>query len=71
MKKLLLPKNAHKGLKVYCSKCKKYKPLCTHYEKHTYVVWIYVPGENNKLKSRKLDSRKYDLAVKEAIDFKQ
>ncbi len=71
MKKLRLPKNPYKGLKIYCHKCKRDNPICNHYDIHRYKVKIHIEGGNNKKKTKILTSSDYDEAVKEAIEFRK
>ncbi|OXA71099.1 hypothetical protein B0A67_12555 [Flavobacterium aquidurense] len=67
--KLKLPKNPHKGIKVYCHRCKRDNPTCNHYDIHRYKVKIHVIGGEGKKRTKVLNSKKYNDAVKEAIDF--
>jgi len=69
MKKLTLPKNHLKGLKIYCNKCKKYNPKCNHIDDLLYRVVVHIPGTKNSTKIKTLISRNYDDAVKESIDI--
>ncbi|WP_396164962.1 tyrosine-type recombinase/integrase [Flavobacterium sp.] len=69
MKKLTLPKNHFKGLKIYCNKCKKYNPKCNHTDDLLYRVVVHIPGTKNSTKIKTLISRNYDDAVKESIDI--
>lgn len=71
MKKLKLPKNPHKGMKIYCHKCKRDNPTCNHFDIHRYKVKIHIEGSNNKKKTKVLTSTDYDEAVKQAIEFRQ
>lgn len=68
--KLKLPKNSFAGIKIYCSKCKIDNPKCRHYENHSYRMRVHVAGTKNKIKSKTLDSKKYEEALIEAIEFK-
>lgn len=71
MNKLKLPKNPHKGMKVYCHKCKRDNPTCNHYGVHKYKVKIHVIGGDGKKRTKVLHSKNYNDAVKEAIDFEK
>ena len=68
MKKLTLPKNHLKGLKIYCNKCKKYNPKCNHNDDLLYRVVVHIPGTKNSTKIKTLISKNYENAVKESID---
>lgn len=69
MKKLNLPKNHFKGLKIYCNKCKRYNPKCKHYDEQLYRAVVHIPGTKNSTKIKTLVSTKYEDAVKEIIDI--
>lgn len=69
MKKLTLPKNHLKGLKIYCNKCKKYNPKCNHIDDSLYRVVVHIPGTKNSTKIKTLISKNYEDAVKESIDI--
>lgn len=69
MNKLKLPKNPHKGMKIYCHKCKRDNPICKHYDVHRYKVKIHIVGGDGAKRTKVLDSKNYNEAVKEAIDF--
>lgn len=69
MKKLTLPKNHFKGLKIYCNKCKKYNPKCNHIDDSLYRVVVHIPGTKNSTKIKTLISKNYEDAVKESIDI--
>lgn len=68
MKKIHLPKNHFKGLKIYCNKCKRYNPACKHTDEHLYRAVVHVPGTKNSTKIKTLIATKYEDAVKEMID---
>lgn len=68
MKKITLPKNHFKGLKIYCNKCKKYNPKCNHIDDLNYRIVVHIPGTKNSTKIKTLISKNYDDAVKESID---
>lgn len=44
---------------------------CEHLDKHYFKVYVKVPGTNNKRKTKKLDTRDADEAIKMAIDFER
>lgn len=69
MRKITLPKNHLKGLKIYCNKCKKYNPKCNHNDDLLYRVVIHIPGTKNSTKIKTLISKSYEDAVKESIDI--
>lgn len=71
MIKLKLPSNSHKGMKIYCNKCKKDNPACNHFESQKFKVRIHVTGTLNRKVTKILVSRIYNEAVKEAIDFEK
>lgn len=71
MNKLILPKNAHKGLKIFCKKCNEDNSKCKHYDNQTYRVRIHVPGSKSTVKTRVISATDYDDAVIEAIAFKK
>ena len=68
MKKIQLPKNSYKGLKIYCNRCKRYNPKCNHIDDLAYRAVVHIPGTKNGTKIKTLISKKYDDAVKEIID---
>ena len=68
--KLKLPKNSLAGIKIYCIKCKNDNPNCRHYENHCYRMRVHVAGTKNKIKSKTLNSKRYEEALLEAIEFK-
>jgi integrase len=71
MNKLTLPKNPHKGLKIFCKKCNEDNSKCKHYESQVYRVRVHVPGTKNTVKTKVLEAVDYDDAVVEAIAFKK
>lgn len=71
MIKLKLPKNPHKGMKIYCHKCKRDNPTCNHHDIHRYKVKVHVVGGDGKKRTKVLNSKNYNEAVKEAIDFEK
>jgi integrase len=71
MNKLTLPKNPHKGLKIFCKKCNEDNSKCRHYDNQVYRVRIHVPGSKNTVKTKVIEATEYDDAVIEAIAFKK
>lgn len=71
MRKLTMPKNPYKGIKIYCKKCKAYNPKCNHFESFTYKVRVHIPGTKKSVKSKILNSKVYSDAVTEAINFEK
>lgn len=71
MNKLVLPKNAHKGLKIFCKKCNKDNSKCRHYDSQVYRVRIHIPGTKNSVKTKKLDTTDYNEAIIESIKFEK
>ena len=71
MKKLTLPKNAHKGLKIFCKTCRVDNPRCRHYSRQVYRVRVHIPGNSNSIKTKVLDATNYNEAVIECIDFEK
>jgi integrase len=71
MNKLTLPKNPHKGLKIFCKRCNEDNSKCKHSESQVYRVRVHVPGTKNTVKTKVLEAVDYDDAVVEAIAFKK
>ena len=71
MKKLTLPKNAHKGLKIFCKTCRVDNPRCRHYSRQVYRVRVHIPGNSNSIKTKVLDATNYSSAIIECIDFEK
>ena len=71
MKKLTLPKNAHKGLKIFCKTCRVDNPRCRHYSRQVYRVRVHIPGNSNSIKTKVLDATNYSEAIIECIDFEK
>jgi integrase len=63
MTKLSLPKNPHKGLKIFCRTCRVDNSRCRHYNRQVYRVRIHVPGTKNASKSFYLEAENYNDAV--------
>lgn len=71
MRKLTLPQNPHKGLKIYCKTCRVYNPKCKHFDRQVYQVRVHVPGTKNETKCKNLISVNYNDAVAECVDFER
>lgn len=76
------PKKKIKGLKIFCYECgtlvngvckKTGKDLstCKFGDKQRYKVIVHVPGTKNERKVRILETRDYDEAVKQALEFQK
>jgi integrase len=63
MKKLILPKNPYKGLKIFCRTCRIDNSSCRHYDRQVYRVRIHVPGTINSTKSYYLEALNYNDAI--------
>ncbi len=63
MKKLTLPKNPHKGLKIFCRTCRVDNSKCKHFDRQVYRVRIHIPGTRNSTKSFYLEAENYNSAV--------
>ncbi len=63
MIKLTLPKNPHKGLKIFCRTCRVDNRKCRHYDRQVYRVRIHIPGTKNATKSFYLEAVNYNDAV--------
>ena len=63
MRKLTLPKNPHKGLKIFCKTCRVDNSNCRHYDRQVYRVRIHVPGTKNSSKSFYLEAVNYNDAI--------
>ena len=71
MKKLTLPKNPHKGLKIFCKTCRIDNPKCKHYSRQVYRVRIHIPGNSDSVKTKVLEATTYKSAIIECIDFEK
>ena len=71
MKKLTLPKNPHRGLKIYCKACRVDNAKCKHYEQHTYRIRVHVPGTKNNVRVKFLNAENYNDAVIECVEFEK
>lgn len=63
MRKLTLPKNPHKGLKIFCRTCRVDNSKCKHFDRQVYRVRIHIPGTRNSTKSYYLEAENYNSAV--------
>ena len=71
MKKLTLPQNPHKGLKIFCRTCRIDNPKCKHYERQVYRVRIHIPGDSSSVRTKFLEAENYNDAVAECVDFER
>lgn len=71
MKKLILPQNPHKGLKIFCRTCRIDNPKCKHYDRQVYRVRIHIPGDSSSVRTKFLESDNYNDAVAECVDFER
>jgi integrase len=78
----ILPAKKWKGLTVYCYKCKTNvsdmcketgKPLqrCPFGDRHAFKVYVHVPGTDNSRKTKKLDTRDVNEAIRQAMEFEK
>src|ERR1035437_7056985 len=82
-KPLLIPDSKKwKGLTVYCYKCKtnvsdickssgKLISQCKNGDKHVFKVYVHVPGTENQRRTKKLETRDLNEAIKQAIEFEK
>lgn len=81
---LYIPPNKRvKGLVVYCYLCKtnitsgickttgKSIKQCSNGDKHVFKVYVSVPGTKNERRTKKLETRDINEAMKQAIDFEK
>lgn len=81
---LYIPPNKRvKGLVVYCYRCKtnisngickttgKSIKQCPNGDRHAFKVYVHVPGTKNERKTKILDTRDVNEAIKMAIDFER
>ena len=71
MRKLTLPNNPHKGLKIYCRTCRIDNTNCKHFDRQVYRVRIHIPGNSASVRTKFLDSDNYNDAVAECVDFER
>jgi len=76
------PQKSWKGLTVYCNKCKtnmkeicnetgKSLKNCPHPERHVFKVYSWIWGSKNSRKTKKLETRDVNEAIKQAVDFER
>ncbi len=71
MIKLTLPKNPHKGLKIFCRTCRVDNSKCRHFDRQVYRVRIHIPGSKNATKSFYLEAKNYNDAIIECALFEK
>ncbi|MBL7921700.1 MAG: hypothetical protein JNJ40_15405 [Bacteroidia bacterium] len=83
MRRLKNPKKIRvPGLYIYCNKCKlkvdqkcgltrKKINLCTEIENHKYKVFVYIPGSAGRAKTKVLDTKDENEAIKQALAFRE
>lgn len=83
MKPLVVPKkNLRNGIKVYCNKCNKqvsnscgltHRKIdsCQFTTSHKFKAVIHIPGSDYKRRSRLMNSRNFEEALKEMIEYKE
>ena len=71
MRKLTLPKNPHKGLKIFCRSCRVDNPKCKHFDRQVYRVRIHIPGDSASVRTKFLEADNYNDAVAECVDFER
>ena len=71
MKKLTLPQNPHKGLKIFCRTCRVDNPKCNHYDRQVYRVRIHIPGNSESIRTKFLEATNYNDAIIECVDFEK
>ena len=71
MRKLTLPKNPHKGLKIFCRSCRIDNCKCKYYGRQVYRVRIHIPGNSASIRTKFLEADNYNDAVAECVDFER
>ena len=71
MRKLTLPHNPHKGLKIFCRTCRIDNPKCKHYDRQVFRVRIHIPGNSKSIRTKFLEAGNYNNAVAECVDFER
>jgi integrase len=71
MRKIVVPKKSHKGLKTFCKICRVNNPKCNHKDNLVYRVIIKVPGGFGSVRTKMLVAENYNDAVIEAIQFRK
>lgn len=70
------------GLYIYCNKCKrkvdqkcgltgKKISSCTEKDNHKYKVFVYIPGSDGRAKTKVLDTRDENEAIKQSLAFRE
>jgi len=83
-KPLFIPESKKwKGLTIFCYRCKtnitseickttgKSIKQCPYGDKHVYKVYVHVPGTKNQRKTKTLETRDINEAIKQAIEFEK
>ena len=71
MRKLTLPHNPHKGLKIFCRTCRIDNPKCKHFDRQVFRVRIHIPGNSKSIRTKFLVADNYNNAVAECVDFER
>jgi len=71
MRKLTLPHNPHKGLKIFCRTCRIDNPKCKHFDRQVFRVRIHIPGNSKSIRTKFLIADNYNNAVAECVDFER
>ena len=71
MRKLTVPHNPHKGLKIFCRTCRIDNPKCKHFDRQVFRVRIHIPGNSKSIRTKFLEAGNYNNAVAECVDFER
>ncbi len=71
MRKLTVPHNPHKGLKIFCRTCRIDNPKCKHFDRQVFRVRIHIPGNSKSIRTKFLIADIYNNAVAECVDFER
>ncbi len=71
MRKLTVPHNPHKGLKIFCRTCRIDNPKCKHFDRQVFRVRIHIPGNSKSIRTKFLVADNYNNAVAECVDFER
>jgi len=71
MRKLTVPHNPHKGLKIFCRTCRIDNPKCKHFDRQVFRVRIHIPGNSKSIRTKFLIADNYNNAVAECVDFER
>ena len=71
MRKLTVPHNPHKGLKIFCRTCRIDNPKCKHFDRQVFRVRIHIPGNSKSIRTKFLIANNYNNAVAECVDFER